>query len=125
MATSGFYYTPRPIITVGPTRYFDVNEERPGAVNEQRLFGGTQRIQVDCADYDRRRANALRVHALLHFGGMIIDLPTALAFVLTLLCPPHSLRHVLPLRFAPQEAPPSAAATPAFPSATMENGTST
>lgn len=87
MATSGFYYTPRPIITVGPTRYFDVNEERPGAVNEQRLFGGTQRIQVDCADYDRRRANALRVHALLHFGGMIIDLPTALAFVLTLLCP--------------------------------------
>ena len=73
MATSGFYYTPRPIITVGPTRYFDVNEERPGAVNEQRLFGGTQRIQVDCADYDRRRANALRVHALLHFGGMIID----------------------------------------------------
>ena len=85
MATSGFYYTPRPIITVGPTRYFDVNEERPGAVNEQRLFGGTQRIQVDCADYDRRRANALRVHALLHFGGMIIDLPTALAFVLTLL----------------------------------------
>ena len=68
MATSGFYYTPRPIITAHP-RYFDVN--RGQSCERAELFGGTQRIQVDCADYDGR-ANALRVHALLHFGGMIM-----------------------------------------------------